>query len=160
MRLCGRIDRAAAKRLGKTLASGGDKQARVEEDSGASAQEPSSSTEPAPTSVDEEVNVVMEVEGSVKHQAEQAAKGSRRRQREQVEAAPGDVLSQMRIVVEEVIRREKAETWEIVAQIEKKVDLHEFKIQEHDKKFLDLKSAVADLKSRPSKTRSQPGEGN
>ena len=35
--LCGRIGSAATKRLGKTLASGGDKQARVEENSGASA---------------------------------------------------------------------------------------------------------------------------
>ena len=42
------------------------------EDSGASAQEPSSPREPAPTSVDDEVNMEMEVEGSVKSQAEQA----------------------------------------------------------------------------------------
>ena len=58
---------------------------------------------------------------------------------------------------QEVIRREKAETWERVVQIDKKVDHHEFKIQEHDKKFLDLESLVAELKSRPSMTRSQPG---
>ena len=62
--------------------------------------------------------------------------------------------------MEEVIRREKAETWERVTQVEKKVDHHEFKIQEHGKKFLDLESAVAELKSRPSMIRSQPGEGN
>ena len=155
LRPCGRIDRAATRRLGKTLASGGDKQARVK-DSGASAQDPSSPRELEPTSVDEEVNMEMEVEGSVKSQAEQAAEASRRRQRDQLEAALGDLLSQMRITMEEVIRREKAETWERVAQIEKKVDHHESKIKEHDKKFLDLESAVAELKSRPSMTKSLP----
>ena len=75
----GRIDRASTKRLGKTLASGGDKQARVE-DSGASAQDPSSLRELEPTSVDDEVNM-LEVEGLVKSQAEQAAEAIRRRQR-------------------------------------------------------------------------------
>ena len=75
-----RIDRAATKRLGKTLASGGDKQVRVE-DSGGSAQEPSFPRELESTSVDDEVTMEMEVEGSVKSQAEQAAEASRRRQR-------------------------------------------------------------------------------
>ena len=59
--------------------------------------------------MDDEVNMEMEAEGSVKSQAEQAAEASR--QRDQLEAAPGDLLSQMRIMMEEVIRREKAETW-------------------------------------------------
>ena len=155
LRLCGRIDGAATKRLGKTLASGGDKQARVE-DSGASAQDPSSPRESEPASVDDEVNMEMELEGSVKSQAEQAAEVSRRRQRDQLEAALGHLLSQMRITMEEVIRREKAETWERVAQIEKKVDHHESKIKEHDEKFLDLESEVAELRSRPSMTKSFP----
>ena len=66
----------------------------------------------------------------------------------------------MRIMMEEVIRREKAETWERVAQMERKVDHHEFKIQEHDKKFLDLEIAVAALNSRPSMTTSQPGSNS
>ena len=61
------------------------------EDSGASALEPSSPRKPEPTSVDDEVNMEMEMEvlGSVKSQAEQVAWASRRRQREQLEAAPG-----------------------------------------------------------------------
>ena len=65
-------------------ACGGDKLARVEAYSGASAQEPSSPREPALTSVDDEVNMEMEVEGSVKSQEEQAAEASRRQQREQL----------------------------------------------------------------------------
>ena len=40
--------------------------------------------------------------------------------------------------MEEVIRREKAETWETVAQIENKADNHEIKIQEDGKKILGL----------------------
>ena len=64
MASCCGIDRAATKRLGKTLASGGDKQA-TGDDSGTSA------------SVDDEANMEMEVEGSVKIQAEQAAEASR-----------------------------------------------------------------------------------
>ena len=155
------VDSAATKRLGKTLECCGDKQARLEEDSGASAQDPGSPREPAPTCVDDdEKNVEMEVDGSDKKQAEQAAEASRRRQREQLEAAPGDLLSQMRIMMEEVFRREKAEIWERVALIEKKVDNHEVRIQEHDRKFQDLENAVAELKSRPAAMKSQPGEGN
>ena len=119
---------------------------------------PSSPRELAPESLDDEVNMEMEVEGSVK--AEQAAEASRRRQREQLEAAPGDPLSQMRVMKEEVIRREKAETWERAALTEKKVDNHEVKVQEHDKKLLDLENAVAELNNRPSMSRSQPREGN
>ena len=61
--------------------------------------------------MDDEVNMEMEVEGSVKSQAEQAAEASRRRQRDQLDAVPGDLLSQMRIMMEEVIRREKTQTW-------------------------------------------------
>ena len=75
------------------------RQANEAEDSGASAQEASFPKEPSPASVDDEVNMEMEVEGSVKSQAEQAVEASRRRQREQLEAAPGDL--QMRIMMEE-----------------------------------------------------------
>ena len=62
--LCGRIDSAATERLGKTLECDGDKQARVEEDSGASAQDPSSPREPAPTNADMEVEVDQESSGA------------------------------------------------------------------------------------------------
>ena len=59
---------------------------------------------------------------------------NRRRQREQHEPAGGDLSTQMRATMEEVNRREKAETCEKVCLIEKKVDAHEVKIQEHDRR--------------------------
>ena len=130
---------------------GGDKQARQEADAG-SAQDPNSPTDLGSTNVDDEMNSFLEVDGSEKRQAKQAAEANR----EQPELAGGDLLTQMRAMMEEVIRHEKAETWEKVCLIKKKkVDTHEVKIQEHDSKFQDLENAVAVLKNQPTTIKSE-----
>ena len=84
----------------RRLTGCGDKQVRVEEDAGASAQDLDSPTDLGATSLDDEMNSEMEVDGSEKGQAEQAAEANRRRQREQNEATGGDLLTQMRATME------------------------------------------------------------
>ena len=76
------VDKAATKRQWMTTVGGGDKQARLEADAGASAQDLDSPTDMGSTFVDDEMNTKMEVNVLEKRQAEQAAEANRRRQRD------------------------------------------------------------------------------